>query len=116
MREGNCDTHAPARDTACDASDPRLPVGRTSGAAFRSSQVRRRVRTDDRRRTGCGEKYFLDPYRESEQRLPFIDLPDHRIHYAVSGSKTAPALILSNSLGTNFSMWDLQLPDFEESS
>ncbi len=46
--------------------------------------------------------------------MPFIDLPDHRIHYAVSGSKTAPALILSNSLGTNFSMWDLQLPEFEK--
>jgi 3-oxoadipate enol-lactonase len=46
--------------------------------------------------------------------LPFIDLPDHRIHYAVSGSKTAPVLILSNSLGTNFSMWDLQRPEFEK--
>ena len=46
--------------------------------------------------------------------MPFIDFPDHRIHYAVSGSKTAPVLVLSNSLGTNFSMWDLQLPEFEK--
>ena len=47
--------------------------------------------------------------------MPFIDLPDHRIHYAASGAKSAPVLVLSNSLGTNFSMWDVQLPAFEKS-
>jgi 3-oxoadipate enol-lactonase len=46
--------------------------------------------------------------------LSFLDLPDHRIHYAKSGLKSAPVLLLSNSLGTNFSMWDPQLPEFEK--
>lgn len=46
--------------------------------------------------------------------MSFIDLPDHRIHYAISGAKAAPVLVLSNSLGTNFSTWDPQLPEFEK--
>jgi 3-oxoadipate enol-lactonase len=49
---------------------------------------------------------------------PFAEFPDYRIHYALSGGSApgahpnAPVLVLSNSLGTNFSMWDAQLPDF----
>ena len=46
--------------------------------------------------------------------MPFADLPHARIHYALSGHSTNPALILSNSLGTNFSMWDAQAPSFEK--
>src|SRR6201987_735094 len=46
--------------------------------------------------------------------MPFADLPNLRLHYALSGLPTAPALILSNSLGTNFSMWDAQAPAFEK--
>ena len=40
--------------------------------------------------------------------MPFADLPQVRLHYSFSGPAAAPALILSNSLGTNLSMWDAQ--------
>ncbi len=46
--------------------------------------------------------------------MPFADLPIVRLHYAFSGPAAAPALILSNSLGTNFSMWDAQAPVLEK--
>jgi 3-oxoadipate enol-lactonase len=46
--------------------------------------------------------------------MPFANLPNVRLHYALSGLPDAPVLILSNSLGTNFSMWDGQAPDFEK--
>ena len=46
--------------------------------------------------------------------MPFADLPNARIHYALSGNEHSPALILSNSLGTNFSMWDAQIAAFEK--
>jgi 3-oxoadipate enol-lactonase len=46
--------------------------------------------------------------------MPFADLPNARIHYSLSGDNSLPALILSNSLGTNFSIWDLQVPEFEK--
>jgi 3-oxoadipate enol-lactonase len=45
--------------------------------------------------------------------MPFVDLPHARIHYALSGDSTLPALVLSNSLGTNFSIWDAQAAEFE---
>jgi 3-oxoadipate enol-lactonase len=44
----------------------------------------------------------------------FADLRHARIHYALSGDRSHPALILSNSLGTNFSMWQAQAPSFEK--
>jgi 3-oxoadipate enol-lactonase len=46
--------------------------------------------------------------------MPFIEIGDFRAHYALSGPAGAPALVLSNSLGTNFSMWDPELPAFEK--
>jgi 3-oxoadipate enol-lactonase len=46
--------------------------------------------------------------------MPFAEFPDYRIHYVLSGRQTAPLLLLSNSLGTNISMWEPQLPEFEE--
>jgi 3-oxoadipate enol-lactonase len=46
--------------------------------------------------------------------MPFADLPHARIHYALSGDNSLPALVLSNSLGTNFSIWDAQMPEFEK--
>jgi 3-oxoadipate enol-lactonase len=46
--------------------------------------------------------------------MPFANLPNVRLHYAISGLPDAPVLILSNSLGTNFSMWDGQAPAFEK--
>jgi 3-oxoadipate enol-lactonase len=37
------------------------------------------------------------------------------IHYAFSGPEDAPVLLLSHSLGTDFTMWDAQLPQFSNS-
>ena len=44
--------------------------------------------------------------------MPFVDVGDLRTHYALTGDKE-PVLVLSNSLGTNFSMWDPQMPELE---
>jgi len=41
--------------------------------------------------------------------MPFADVKDGRMHYEVAGPSRAPVLVLSNSLGTNFSMWDPQI-------
>ena len=46
--------------------------------------------------------------------MPFVEIGDFRAHYALSGPAGAPVLVLSNSLGTNFSLWDPQLPEFEK--
>src|SRR5947209_2033715 len=45
--------------------------------------------------------------------MPFADLPNARLHFELTGDASLPALFLSNSLGTNLSMWDLQIPAFE---
>jgi 3-oxoadipate enol-lactonase len=37
------------------------------------------------------------------------------IHYEFSGPEDAPVLLLSHSLGTNFTMWDAQLPQLSNS-
>jgi len=42
--------------------------------------------------------------------VPFAELPDVRLHYRFDGADDAPVVMLSNSLGTNLSMWDAQLP------
>src|SRR5258705_13903477 len=47
--------------------------------------------------------------------MPFADLTDVRIHYSLTGTESAPVLVLSNSLGANFSMWDPQLAAFSSS-
>jgi 3-oxoadipate enol-lactonase len=47
--------------------------------------------------------------------MPFAPWQDVRMHYQLSGPEHAPVLVLSNSLGTNFSMWDLQLSEFAKS-
>ncbi len=44
--------------------------------------------------------------------MPFVDSNRAQIHYTFDGQEGNPVLILSNSLGTNYSMWDLQLPEF----
>jgi 3-oxoadipate enol-lactonase len=46
--------------------------------------------------------------------MPFIQLPDGDLHYQLDGPQGAPVLLLSNSLGTNLSMWDSQMPAFTE--
>lgn len=45
--------------------------------------------------------------------MPFLETDFVRIHYALSGREGAPVVVLSNSLGTNFSMWDPQVPALE---
>jgi 3-oxoadipate enol-lactonase len=46
--------------------------------------------------------------------MAFVESPDRRINYALSGRENSPVLLLSNSLGTNLSMWDPQLPELEK--
>jgi 3-oxoadipate enol-lactonase len=40
--------------------------------------------------------------------MPFAEFGDVRIHYRWDGPDGAPAVVLSNSLGTDLSMWDAQ--------
>jgi 3-oxoadipate enol-lactonase len=44
--------------------------------------------------------------------MPFAESGNAQIHYTFEGQMEKPVLVLSNSLGTNFSMWDLQVPKF----
>jgi 3-oxoadipate enol-lactonase len=46
--------------------------------------------------------------------MPFAELPDARLRYELSGPSEATVLVLSNSLGSNLSMWDLQMPRFSK--
>jgi 3-oxoadipate enol-lactonase len=41
--------------------------------------------------------------------MSFVDLHGSRIHFRMDGPRGAPVLVLSNSLGTDLSMWDLQV-------
>jgi 3-oxoadipate enol-lactonase len=47
--------------------------------------------------------------------MPLAESDHAQIHYAFEGQPGKPVLVLSNSLGTNFSMWDPQIPDFLKS-
>ena len=44
--------------------------------------------------------------------MPFVETKDLRMYYELDGPDGAPALVLSNSLGTNLSLWDPQSPVF----
>lgn len=44
--------------------------------------------------------------------MPYADLSQTRLYYVVDGPADAPALVLSNSLGTNADMWAQQVPAF----
>jgi 3-oxoadipate enol-lactonase len=46
--------------------------------------------------------------------MPTIDADGCPIHVEIEGSEKAPALMLSNSLGTNLHMWDDQAPEFSK--
>jgi 3-oxoadipate enol-lactonase len=41
--------------------------------------------------------------------MPFVRAADLVVHYAVDGSAGAPVVMLANSLGTSFHMWDAQV-------
>jgi 3-oxoadipate enol-lactonase len=47
--------------------------------------------------------------------MPFADLGAVRLHYRFDGPENAPALVLSNSLGTTTHMWESVLPMFAAS-
>jgi 3-oxoadipate enol-lactonase len=42
--------------------------------------------------------------------MPYIELPAGRFFYREDGPRDAPPLVLSNSLGTDHTMWDAQIP------
>jgi 3-oxoadipate enol-lactonase len=44
--------------------------------------------------------------------MPCVELKDSKVNYALEGRSDAAVLVLSNSLGTNYSMWDPQMPEF----
>jgi 3-oxoadipate enol-lactonase len=46
--------------------------------------------------------------------MPFAQLRDARLHYELSGPADAATLMLSNSLGSNLSLWDPQMPRFTQ--
>jgi len=44
--------------------------------------------------------------------MPIAQVNGCRINYELAGPANAPPLVLSNSLGSNFAMWDAQMPAF----
>jgi 3-oxoadipate enol-lactonase len=44
--------------------------------------------------------------------MPFVEVGELRTHYALTGNKQ-PVLVFSNSLGTEFSMWDPQVEELQ---
>jgi 3-oxoadipate enol-lactonase len=40
--------------------------------------------------------------------MPYLEVDDVRLHYRTDGDPALPCLVLSNSLGTDLSMWDEQ--------
>ena len=46
--------------------------------------------------------------------MPVAHINGGHIRYQIEGPANAPALVLSNSLGTNFSMWDAQMPELRK--
>jgi 3-oxoadipate enol-lactonase len=46
--------------------------------------------------------------------MPLIEVDGHRLNVEVEGPADAPALMLSNSLGTDLNMWDVQVKPFTE--
>ena len=46
--------------------------------------------------------------------MPFAPVEDGRLHYRLDGKQDLPVLVLSNSLGTDLSMWDAQVPAFTQ--
>src|SRR5579863_7366032 len=45
--------------------------------------------------------------------MPFVDVGKLRTHYELTGDKE-PVVVLSNSLGTDFSMWDPQMVELQQ--
>ncbi len=46
--------------------------------------------------------------------MPSARIQDLEVNYTLTGRADAPALVFSNSLGANLSMWDPQMPELEK--
>ena len=46
--------------------------------------------------------------------MPFAPVEGGQLHYRFDGRQDLPVLVLSNSLGTDLSMWDAQVPRFTQ--
>ena len=46
--------------------------------------------------------------------MPIAHINNAHLHYEIQGAANAPALVLSNSLATNFGMWEAQIPDLHK--
>src|SRR5258708_16161354 len=46
--------------------------------------------------------------------MPVAHVNGGHLHYQIEGPGNAPALVLSNSLGTNYAMWDAQMPELHK--
>lgn len=46
--------------------------------------------------------------------MPTVKSGEARIHYELEGPTGAPAVVFSNSLGANYSMWDPQVREFQK--
>ncbi|RON01702.1 3-oxoadipate enol-lactonase [Pseudomonas brassicacearum] len=46
--------------------------------------------------------------------MGFVQLADGELNYQLDGPEHAPVLVLSNSLGTDLHMWDVQIPALTE--
>src|SRR5260370_29635526 len=46
--------------------------------------------------------------------MPVAHVEAGQIHYRLDGKDELPLLLLSNSLGTDLSMWDAQMPEFTQ--
>jgi 3-oxoadipate enol-lactonase len=47
--------------------------------------------------------------------MSFVEAGDLRVHYVLSGPPDCPLVVLSNSVGSDLTMWDAQLPALEAS-
>jgi 3-oxoadipate enol-lactonase len=61
------------------------------------------------------ETVCMSAPRDYTLRMLFVDSNHAQIHYALEGPAGRPVLVLSNSLGTDFSMWDPQIAEFTKS-
>src|SRR3546814_18834607 len=50
------------------------------------------------------------PPNEMEEPMPFAEGQQGRLYWRVDGRADAPPLLLLNSLGTDFAMWDQVVP------
>jgi len=46
--------------------------------------------------------------------MPILKSGEARIHYVLEGQSGSPVLVFSNSLGTNYLMWDPQVPEIRK--